>query len=533
LFLQFDKMAPLGSYDLNRDGTMFAVALADQAIHLYDLPSGTFHKRVPTERMPSRMTFDHTGRHLALYHGEYRNAAILDLATEASVPAFGDAVIEWSAAWTPDGRMLVGAGAGLLHLWDAEAHRSVGVLRGQEVVITHVDVSSDGRWVISRSWDDTSIAWDLATREPIFRTKGNLTRFTNDGGAITGWMPLHTAAGRHHRVTIQTLLGNDVCRLISGRSNAEALTVNQPTFVLTDELLLNAIIDNTHPELSRLCAIDGVSANQVAEFDLGKVCIASLDPTAQLLTAYVENEGLFGWPVVGNGAAMRLESPRPIVRGQWISCAISGDSQSVAYCETSGQISVISIHGQTPISQFECDPSLAVLALSSDGRLVILGSWHRRSVEIWNVSSKRRVATLASSAWTHASFSPDNRRVATGDSESLSLWDIASEARVAEMVGVHACTIFSPEGRMVASALEDRVRLYDAQSLEEICTLESPRKYPTTGLAFTSDGTRLVQMSNRAGIGCIWNLPLVRERLAEVKLDWDSPPGAYGKDAAK
>jgi WD40 repeat protein len=83
---------------------------------------------------------------------------------------------------------------------------------------------------------------------------------------------------------------------------------------------------------------------------------------------------------------------------------------------------------------------------------------------------------------------------------------------------------FSRDGRLFAIDDGGRVRLVDPDSGREVVMLDAG-----TGslanffcLAFSPDGTQLA--AGRDHIIHLWDLRLIREQLADLGLDWDSPP---------
>ena len=69
-----------------------------------------------------------------------------------------------------------------------------------------------------------------------------------------------------------------------------------------------------------------------------------------------------------------------------------------------------------------------------------------------------------------------------------------------------------------------RIRLLDYQTLSELATLEAPEGFQMQGCSFSADGTQLVQITNRSGVAQLWDLRRIREELAAMGLDWDTPP---------
>ena len=117
------------------------------------------------------------------------------------------------------------------------------------------------------------------------------------------------------------------------------------------------------------------------------------------------------------------------------------------------RIATLAGHGNRVIS----------VAFSSDGRMLASGS---DDVRLWDVATRQRIATLTDiEGWASSvSFSPDGTLLAIGTGKAVELWDIASRKRIATLGhggGVYSVS-FSPDGTLLASGSEDNtVGLWD------------------------------------------------------------------------
>ena len=72
------------------------------------------------------------------------------------------------------------------------------------------------------------------------------------------------------------------------------------------------------------------------------------------------------------------------------------------------------------------------------------------------------------------------------------------------------------------------VRLIDVPTGCELATLEAPDVYENIlTLSFAPDDSRLVAGDIRRKLH-VWDLRLIRQRLASMRLDWDTPPLSPG-----
>ena len=69
---------------------------------------------------------------------------------------------------------------------------------------------------------------------------------------------------------------------------------------------------------------------------------------------------------------------------------------------------------------------------------------------------------------------------------------------------------------------ETLVRVVDTQTHETLCNLEAPYGLSINSLSFDQDGRHLLGATERRPV-IVWNLPLIRNSLAGLGLDWGGP----------
>ena len=162
----------------------------------------------------------------------------------------------------------------------------------------------------------------------------------------------------------------------------------------------------------------------------------------------------------------------------------------------------------------EIEGGVLSVSFSPDGTLLAIGTrWVRgesggtaveyegRAVELWDVASRQRIATLTGHKGNvlSVSFSPDGTLLASGSMDrTVGLWDVASRQRIATLTGYKGGVLsvsFSPDGTLLASGSRDNtVRLWDVASRQRIATLTG-HEGEVLSVSFSPDGTLLASGS--------------------------------------
>ena len=141
---------------------------------------------------------------------------------------------------------------------------------------------------------------------------------------------------------------------------------------------------------------------------------------------------------------------------------------------------------------------------------------------MWDVSSGKVVKVVMSSGCL-VGFSPDGRWLAT-TGDGCRLWAVGTW-EAGPVIGPEESFVFSPDGRVMAVAGDDHgVRLVETATGREYVRLDATEGTRFMPQAFTPDGTKLIALGSESQALHVWDLRLIRQRLAEMGLDWDAPP---------
>jgi WD40 repeat protein len=199
------------------------------------------------------------------------------------------------------------------------------------------------------------------------------------------------------------------------------------------------------------------------------------------------------------------------LKGWSVALAVSLDGRDAAAWGMDGRILVWDIEGrgEPRILKGEINKWGMALAWSPDGHVLAAG---RASITLWDVASASRLAELSGHRdfITNLIFSPDGRLLASiGFDKTVRVWNVTEgkERYVIEPEGfIHQSTkgpvtepirvpllavAFSPDGRILATAGADRlVRLWEAGTGHLIRTMQG-HTMSVTALAFSPDGKTL------------------------------------------
>jgi WD40 repeat protein len=409
--------------------------------------------------------------------------------------------------WSPDGKLLASCGEdGQLKLWDPVSHRQTASIAAHLGGVNGLTFSQSGQFLASAGNDGAVKLWDVASRTLTATFFGHLGSVRcvaiagngsnvvsgGDDGTVRFWQ-VGTREPRATRWGIPR----------SGDADAPAGPVRSVT-LSPDGRWIASGTDG----FIRVWSAD--TADEAASFPLTDENVAALafSPTSRTLVAATD-VGLHRWntdsmrPVLDDdrerfGEIMSSGSITEIVRD----LSFSPDGRMLAAALGEGAI----LLPQTSESQ---NPGRAADDSDTGSMLAVFRRkpiWLRGHID----------------AATGVAFSPDGQMLATcGADGTVKLWnpmdgrlDTEGPDSAISSDRPAASITYSPDGTRLAAARDNRITLWDAQTLVEGATLKSEGG-DLTNIAFSPDGSLLAAASKDWPV-LVWDLDSQRIKTALV-----------------
>jgi WD40 repeat protein len=412
----------------------------------------------------------------------------------------------YSVAFSPDGELLVSAGSnGNLKLWEIASGRVTQSLTGQAGAALSVGFSPDGRYLAYGSGDTTVRVWDIESGVEQITFRGHTApvdsvRFTPDGqrlvsgsagqAAVKVWdLTRHPEFATLARAAadIEALAFRDSRRRLISITAAGKVQVwdaasgvveQERTLPLTEKALTPGVLVSLSDDGTRVAARSRGDERVVRVWDV---------VAASELTALNGHDA----PVT----CVRLSGDGAHVATGAYS---SGQNYQIKVWETAAGVAQATLLGKGPIFNLVFSPNGQYLATATEGSVAVVH---------WSQSRTLFEAAAHHGGVGGLTFSPDGQRLASAGLEdrTIKIWDWTAKAgkrgskpALTLAAPAFVCDLaFSPDGRRLAGITRDLVKLWDAETGQEVLTLRgAPQRHYDPGfnprLLFSPDGRRLV-----------------------------------------
>ncbi|HEV2394356.1 MAG TPA: protein kinase [Verrucomicrobiae bacterium] len=511
------------------DGQAIAVVNPDGTVSVKEIDSGKDLKRFRIDGSLDRLRFSPDGARLAGLREGSSVVRICDAASGAVVTSLLSSGALTVFAWNHDGTLLAtGAEDGRIELWDAQSGRLQARLDGHESRVTVLAFSHQGDLLASEGWDSTLRLWDL-TRDRqalVYRTQDTDLHFSPDDSTLGYTVEGETSKLLEvaHTTSYQRLLGSGEARRSWGAD-----------FSPDERLLAVSTING-------VVVWDAMAGKEIGFVQTTPCHSAHFQTNGGLSLVASTEAGLYRWPLdfqsTVSGSVLRVRAPQ-IMLGEKAfrySALDRGGGKVIASSANGLEPLLMDMANPTNKLKLAGQPGDEFVAIAPSGHWAAIGAWKRGGVKVYDASTGQLLRELPIKGTAFVAFSPDDNWLATANMMELRLWKTGSwepthQALPGDRVSELNPLAFSPDGRLVAAVhAANEIQIVKVPTLERVATLRAPTLAHLGAVIFSPDGARLAAIEWNGEVD-LWDLPLLREQLKKLNLDWKLPPFPPGSDA--
>jgi WD40 repeat protein len=495
------------------DGRSLALAQHDGPILVYDLGSMECIHRLDQAQLPYSLAFSPDGRQLAVSSTENHLVQVRDVGTGVVLQSLLHSNSVFGMAWHPSGSHLAaGCKDRNVYLWDMTAGSLHALLPGHQASVMNVAFNHRGDMLLTCAYDGDTRLWDPLNARPTLTKTGGFASFSLDDSRL-GFLPERLKLG-----VLEVASGVECRRLYLDVKRAENSWSCE--FSPDGRCLLTANKDGAH-------LWDWSAGTEMSLLPEKALACARFVRGGSLITA--GEGGLKKWtvkPPVEQGAPWNFGVETLFGNRQVPIKNFSLSADGAEVCVEYGRrLFVFDTESADMKMELGGDVGVYRAAFSPDGKWAAAASYDHSLVRIWDAHTGSVIRDLPGQGANYLAFSPGGEwLVISSEADYRCLdtptWQCAHILPRSAAGGSNGRVAFSPNGQMMAVTYSAQVvRLVDTASGKEQATFEMPEPQVILDLAFNPDGSQLA-VCGATPVIYVWNLRLIREQLAAMKLDW-------------
>jgi WD40 repeat protein/TolB-like protein len=417
-------------------------------------------------------------------------------------------------AFSADSKRLATAGdAKGVDVWNVDSRKLERTFEGHTLSIRALAFGEDSSTIVTGGLDKTIRVWDLGSEEQTWQPIDTgfhqwSVQLSKDGRYVL-------SAGRHPDVFLWDAANGTEVRRLKGH----IAFVHRAVFAPDGRRVVTCSDDRT------VRCWDMQTGRELARFH---------EHTCNILDAAVSPDGRFAASVGGGttingkwapgddfdvrvwrlpqlsggapGSGLKLSDLEGGNAGEYssfshpgeklLSFDLSPDGKLLATGGEKGTVQVSEVAGNRTVAKFNVDGErVRAVAFSPDGSRLVAGT-HSKKLRLWDVASKKLLQEQSGvpSQVLNAKFFPDGRKVLIGIHGDVRIWDTTTNAMTQlSASGLHPHGIaVSNDGSTIAAACHDSlVRVWDVESLELLHELKGHTDQ-VTACGFDPTGRKLV-----------------------------------------
>ncbi len=511
------------------DGRRFVFGRTDGSIVFFDLVDGRELKQwTKGLGAATSIAFDRDGSRIALVFVSSGSVNVMATDTEHEIAQLVNPAQVFHVAWNPRLPNLLAAGVEdcTIRVWDVETGRQTATLAGDEKNGLVVAFHPGGELLASRGWSGVLRLWDIRTERQVLRMPSSWLpelHFSRDGSRLSAHAPLGRAG-------ILDISYQTECRSLV----PEPASSSKGTYMLAiDRAGRHLVADCDNATI----LLDVASGTALAKLPIGgrtvggTVRTVHFDPAGSILTSYPMT---LRWPISSSPPGLTIGPPELL---QWYrsgsAFSSSRNGRLVALANYDGGGLVFDPDRPANSRRILPDRDVRQVDVSPDGRWIVTLSHSYGTLKVWDARTGRMVRDFPENPSHHtALFSPDSRSLAILVHDRG--WElIETETWTSRSLikggADRSAAAFSPDSTIFAHEThfdrhEGSIALVELASGRELAWIDDPDGGMSSQIMFSPDGTQLFATFRDQPYIRIWDLRAVRNRLAELNLDWSSTP---------